>query len=182
MEVMVEDWSSELTLALRPVLISEDVGLSMMPAPSEYWRACMGGGEGLERGTARTEGPVVMSYEYWRSPRPTRDGFCRMCPRGPLSGGSFMSAAVGDGALLLPPFGCCISASPASQSIADVSVSRASPTLLFEGGTRTLACCEGERPSLSATVSLPLFSSWRCRSGRINAGLIEASANHRLVC
>jgi hypothetical protein len=132
-EVMV-DWSSELTLALRPVLMSEGADLSMIPAPSEYWRACMGGGEGLERGTTRTEGPVVMSYEYCRSPMPTRDGFCRMCPRGPLSGGSFMSAAVGDGLSLPLPFGCCILLHRPSQAIEDASMPRVSPTLLFRRG------------------------------------------------
>jgi hypothetical protein len=133
-EVMVDDWSSELTLALRPVLMSEGADLSMIPAPSEYWRACMGGGEGLERGTTRTVGPVVMSYEYCRSPMPTRDGFCRMCPRGPLSGGSFMSATVGDGLSLPLPFGCCILLHRPSQAIEDASMPRVSPTLLFRRG------------------------------------------------
>src|SRR5271155_1994218 len=80
------DVSSELTLAFRPPLRSVDCNFSA-PVPSEYWRWWTGGGDGLDKGTTRTEGPVVTSYEYCRSASPTRDGFCRVCPIVPLRGG-----------------------------------------------------------------------------------------------
>ena len=71
--------SNELTLAFRPFPITA-IGPFSAPAPSEYWRWCNGGGEGLDRGITRTEGTVPISYEYCLSPRPIRDGFCRTCP------------------------------------------------------------------------------------------------------